>query len=217
MRTGAEAASHTESDALGVTMRQVKKKATERRSRNPLPVIGALKPVEAAKLLRTLLAHHPELTAEATAIAEAMIVHVVANDIADSVEEAILRLDIDALGTRAGAHGDKYTESSQAAWELLEEALAPFVDNLRRQIAFGAEAAAIETCRGIVVGLYRVRGKNSDAVLGWAEDFPLEAASQTLSILRAAGRASRRWSLPKEVEQEVPAWASSLARWQRKG
>lgn len=148
-------------------------------------------------------------------MAEAMITRISADDVADGVAEAILALDIDALGDRAGEHADGYTEPGEAAWELLQEAIDPFVEDLRRRIALGAEAAAIETCRGIVVGLYRVRGKNRDAVLGWAEDFPAEAAAQTVSILRTAGRASRRWSLPDELEEEVPEWASSLARWQR--
>lgn len=126
---------------------------------------------------------------------------------------AILALDIDALGDRAGEHADGYTEPGEAASQLLQEAIDPFVDDLRRLIALGAEVAAIETCRGIVVGLYRVRGKNPDAVLGWAEDFPTEAAAQAVSILRAAGRGALRWSPPTALEDEVPEWASRLARW----
>ena len=147
-------------------------------------------------------------------MAEAMITLVSAEDVADAVEEAILALGIDALGDRAGEHADGYTEPGEAAWELLQEAIDPFVDDLRRRIALGAETAAVETCRGVVAGLYRVRGKNPDAVLGWAEDFPIEAAAQAVSILRAAGRGARRWSLPTALDEEVPEWASSLASWQ---
>ncbi len=189
-----------------------KKTAPKRAKKRPSP-IDELRPEEAAEILRALLARHPELSAEATSLAEEMITRVPGHDVAGAVEESILALDIDALGDRAGEHSDGYTEPTEAAWELLQEAIDPFVDDLRRRISLGAETAAVETCRGIVVGLYRVRGKNPDAVLGWAEDFPVEAAAQAVSILSAAGRGSRRWSLPSEIEQEVPDWASRIERW----
>jgi hypothetical protein len=190
-------------------------KKAKRRSKKRPSATDKLRPDEAAELLRALLARHPELAKEAGSMAEEMVTRVSAQDVADAVEEAILALDIDALGDRAGEHSDGYTEPTEAAWQLLQEAIDPFVDDLRRRIALGAGHAAVTTCRGIVVGLYRVRGKNRDAVLGWAEDFPAEAAAQTVAILRAAGRGSRRWSLPDDAQDEVPDWATSLARWER--
>ena len=196
-------------------MARVAKKKTpapKRAKKRPNP-IDELRPDEAAEPLRALLARHPELSAEAASLAEAMVTHVSGDDVADAVEESILALDIDALGDRAGEHAGGYTEPTEATWELLQEAIDPFVDDLRRCISLGAETAAVETCRGIVVGLYRVRGKNPDAVLGWAQDFPVEAAAQAVSILSAAGRGVRRWSLPREIEREVPDWASRIERW----
>ncbi len=195
--------------------RAVKRKARPRGSRSRPSAVDKLRPAEATELLRALLTRHPELSVDAASMAQAMITRVSAEDVAAAVEEAILALDIDALGARAGEHADGYTEPAQAAWELLQEAIDPFVEDLRRCIALGSEAAALETCRGIVVGLYRIRGKNAEAVLGWAEDFPAEAAAQAVSMLRATGRGSRRWSLPSGFEAEVPDWSSRVARSQR--
>jgi len=198
-----------------MTARAPKKKAPPRRSKKPPSALDMLRPSEARELLRALLLRHPELSAEAASMAEAMLTRVSTEDVTDAVEEALLALDIDTLGARAGEHADGYTEPAQAAWDLLQEAIDPFVDDLRRRIALGSETTAIETCRGIIVGLYRVRGKNPDAVLGWAEDFPIEAASEAIAILRAAGRGSRRWSLPSDLEDEIPEWASRVALWPR--
>lgn len=189
-----------------------KKAAPKRAKKRPSP-IDELRPEEAAEILRALLARHPELSAEAASLAEEMNTRVSGDDVAVAVEESILALDIDALGDRAGEHSDGYTEPGEAACQLLQEAIDPFFDDLRRRIALGAETPATETCRGIVVGLYRVRGRNADAVLGWAEDFPVEAAAQAVSILSAAGRGTRRWSLPSEIQDEIPDWASRVARW----
>ena len=102
---------------------------------------------------------------------------------AEDVQEAVLDLDIDDLDTRAGRHGWGYVEPADAAWELLEEAINPFLAEMKRHIEPGFEAAATATCAGIVMGLYRCRGKNSDQVLGWAVDFPAETAGHAVATL----------------------------------
>lgn len=181
--------------------------------------LSQLRADEAASILRALLERHPELTAEATVMAEAAITGAHADGIANAVEHAILALDIDALGDRAGEHGDGYTSPTEAAWELLQEALDPFLDDLRRQIALRAASAAIESCKGIVLGLYRVRGKNRDAVLGWAEDFPAEGAGLAVDLLSRAdvGARGAACHLPQDfVDEEVPDWADIFARRARK-
>jgi hypothetical protein len=88
------------------TDRRPKKNA--KRSKKRASAVEKLRPAEGAALFRALLARHPELATEAVSMAEAMITRVSGDDVADAVEEAILALDIDALGDRA-AHRTKVT------------------------------------------------------------------------------------------------------------
>ncbi|MGH7822517.1 MAG: hypothetical protein ACREQ9_22375, partial [Candidatus Binatia bacterium] len=119
-------------------------------------------------MLRSLLDRHPELGAEAEEIARATLTDVDVDAVAENVEQAVLDLDLDDLNSRAGRHSWGYVEPTEAAWELLGEAIEPFLEEMNRHIELAFEAAATRTCAGIVLGLYRCRGKTPDQVLGWA-------------------------------------------------
>ena len=177
-------------------------------------VLARLKPEEGAGVLRSLLERHPELVAEAEEIARATVTDVDADAVAEDAEDAILALDLDDLEARAGGKRWGYVEPSEAAWELLEEALEPFLTDMKRHIELSFEATATATCAGIVLGLYRCRGKSSDGALGWAPDFPAETAGRAVATLaRESGARHRRtWQLPDTIVDQVPAWADLINR-----
>lgn len=55
---------------------------------------------------------------------------------------------------------------------------------MKRRFDAGTEHAAEQICQGIIIGLYGVRdATNSDGALGWAPDFPAEAAAFATSTL----------------------------------
>lgn len=116
-------------------------------------VLARLKPEEGGDVLRSLLERHPELIAEAEEIARVTVTDVDADAVAEDVAHAVLDLDIEDLDTRAGRHSWGYVEPTEAAWELLEEAIDPFLAEMKRHIELGFEAAAKATCAGIVLGL----------------------------------------------------------------
>ncbi len=192
-------------------------KAKARRARVPADgpdVLTSLKPDESAAFLRVLLERHPELRAEAEAVGKAAIAVVCADEIADEIEEAILGLDLDDLDARAGRHSWGYVEPGEAAWEILQEAIDPFMQDMKRHVDLGFEAAAVATCEGIVMGLYRVRGKEPDGILGYAEDFPGEAAANAVTALarESARRHRRRWTPSVSLLDAVPEWAAMVER-----
>jgi len=182
-------------------------------------VLGQLKPEEGAGVLRSLLERHPELVAEAEEIARARVTDVDPDAVAEDVEGVVLDLDLDDLNSRAGRHSWGYVEPSEAAWELLAEAVDPFLEEMKRHIELGFEAAATATCAGIVFGLYRCRGKSSDQVLGWAEDFPAETAGDAVATLARESTAKHRrtWRLPGVIVDRVPEWAEMIGRASERG
>ncbi len=177
-------------------------------------VLLRLSPAESAFVLRSLLKHHPDLVAEAEEVATALVTHVDADAVAENVEKAVLDLDILDLDGRAGRQSWGYVEPSEAAWETLGEAIDPFVDGMRRCIELGFHAPATAICAGVVCGLYRCRGRGSDRLLGWAEDFPEETAAQAVATLaeESAAKHRRVWRLPAEVVGRVPEWEEMIGR-----
>ena len=177
-------------------------------------MLEKLSPDEGAGVLRSLLGRHPELVSEAEDIARATVANVDLDVVAEDIEQVVLDLDIEELNTRAGRKSWGYVEPTEAAWEILEEAVGPFFEEMKRHIELGFEAAAKATCAGIVLGLYRCRGKNSDQLLGWAEDFTAEAASNAVAALARESKAkhSRIWRLPDSIIPQVPEWAGIIDR-----
>jgi len=125
----------------------------------------------------------------------------------------VLDLDLDDLNTRAGRKRWGSVEPAEAAWERPEEAVAPYLDEMRRRIELGLQAAAVAACQGIVSGLYRCQGQTTDKVLGWAEDFPAETAAAAIATLARASSSetpARMAAIPVSFGKRVPEWADLI-------
>jgi hypothetical protein len=188
-------------------------------------VLDHLKPDEAAFVLRQLLASHPDLAAEAAKMAKSLLHEESFENIADEVEEAVNAPDLEELNSRAGRHSGGYTDPTDAAWEILEEAVAPFIDDITRHIQSGLAEDALEICKGVVLGLYRVENGGKGEVVGWAPDFAADAACNAIDAWRAGGIAKlqkgrseqrrKRHLFPRDfVDGFVPEWREMIARHQ---
>jgi len=183
-------------------------------------ILERLKPEEAAAVLRRLLEVHPDLASEAEEIARSLLQEVEYEEIAAEIEDEIRALDYDDLNARAGSHEWGYTEPSEAAEEILEETLEPFREDMQRHLELGLEAEALEICKGLVLGCYRLSERAGGDVLGWAPDFPAEAASHALEVWYRGGgdpknrpRGERkRPSLPAEFLSLIPKWIPLIER-----
>lgn len=186
--------------------------------------LDRLKADETAVVLRLLLEKHPDLRKEVEALAKSVIGDVSVEDIADEVEDAVRGLDLDDLNSRAGSHAYGYVEPTEAAWELVEEAVMPFIEDIKRRVEAGQQAAALNTCVGVVLGLYRLRHSQGDDFLGWASDSPDEMAGEAVVTLRKALRVTKTprgahqssASLPAVFRETAPEWVEMLERcWRR--
>jgi len=179
-------------------------------------VLGRLTDQESSIVLRTLLERHKPLREEAEKLATEIVNTPCCEDIASAVADAVTSLDIQDLNGRAGATRYGYTEPTEAAWQLLEEAVEDFLADMKRRAELGLTDAAIAMCRGIVTGLYATRSIASDGPLGWAPDFPAEEAGHAVSeVLRSVPEESReaiRARLVDALTTDVPDWAEMLTR-----
>ena len=185
-------------------------------------VLDRLKAAEAHDVLRRLITAHPNLGAEAETIARSLLAEVTFEAVADDVEDGVRAMDLEDLNGRAGRHEWGYVGPDEAAWEILEETVEPFLDDIKRQIELGLEAEALEICKGLVLGLYRVEHEERGEVAEWAPDFPAEAAGgaietwqremQTTKAARAGARRSRP-TFPQEfVDRFIPEWRDMIAQ-----
>ena len=179
-------------------------------------VLAQMDSGELAVVLRTLLKKHPELMSEAEAIAAGLLSSPSAENIAESVLDALTSLSIDDINEIAGNHYGIYVDPSEAAWELLEEAIQPFAADMKRHLDLGHDEEAEAIGMGIVVGLYRARDVDSEGPLGWEPDFPAEEAGEiVVKLIRAHSPDKRpvvRDRLLERLIALVPAWSEMLQR-----
>ncbi len=188
-----------------------RKTAASRRGKSS-PVLRKLQPAESQEVLEALLKAHPKLRRQAEEIARSLISDVCFDDIAGQVEWEIEHLDLEDLNSRAGNHGSGYVDPGEAAWELLHEAIDPIIADMDRQLELGLWRQALETCKGLVLGLYAVRNTHNDGCLGWAPDFAEQTAEEILEKWRGRGKAKRR-SFPRSfVDEHVPEWKALVDR-----
>ncbi len=170
-------------------------------------VLAALTEAERAALLDDLLAAHPELAGDAERLAARRLAATDRDAVAEEVGWSLGSLDLDQLSGRAGYHpGRGYVEATEAASELLEEALQPHLDDIGRLARLGLPAAAQEVAAGVLLALYQYRdGPAEDTVMEEAPDFPAEAAGEVLHALKSA-----KVELPGGLGELLPDWSDLL-------
>ncbi len=175
-----------------------------RRRPPPTPALDALSGAEHARILVELLTSHPELRSEAEDAARRLLDDASLDAIAESVASALEELPLDALAMRSGRiRGRGYVHETEAAWEILEEAVEPFLADLRRRAGLGLDAT-VAVAAGVVAGLYRCREPENGTVLAYAgPDSVSELADEVMNEANKLGVV-----LPPEVaEQFWPDWS----------
>src|SRR2546429_71414 len=131
-------------------------------------------------------------------------------DIADDVCARVTRLDMDDLHGRAGKRSGGYVEPAQAAQDLLEEAVAGHLDDMKRRMDLGLYEGAESVCAGIVLGLFHASRQKSGGMLEWAPDFPAEHAGYAIEEYLAGYPKSKRRGVGDRLSAALVA---SVSEW----
>ncbi|MGI8807714.1 MAG: hypothetical protein ACR2KK_07730 [Acidimicrobiales bacterium] len=124
---------------------------------------------EHATVLAQLLASHPDLRPEAEQLAVALLGTDTIDGVADDVAWALGAIPLEDLAARSGrVRGRGYVHENEAAYDLLSEAVEPFLADVRRRAVLGLVDAAVAITTGIVAGLYQSRAPEDGTVLGFA-------------------------------------------------
>jgi hypothetical protein len=91
---------------------------------------------------------------------------------------------------------------------------------MKRHLELGLEAEALEICKGLLLGCYRLSERAGGDVLGWAPDFPAEAAGHAMEFWyfgtdgpqRREARRKQRPPLAPEFLNLVPKWIPMIER-----
>jgi hypothetical protein len=193
----------------------------QRAARGERTLIDALEPIEAKRLLGSLLDTRPDLVPEVAALADAKLGEVSVESVAEKVAWAIGELQVEDVWDGSCSQPDgSYVDPTEAAYAVVDDALVPFVQDLERRIRLGREDEAAGVCQGILLGLYQVtvqcRDRGNEFLDGYAPDAIEEAAGFVLESWKKTGgradpRLSRSWAgMRKFASEDLHGWRSSL-------
>ena len=134
--------------------------------------IQSLNPDETLQVLWQLIDKNPDIAKKAYEIAMKISCNVDADSIAEDVYIALNALDVEDLNDRAGKTLYGYVEPSEAAYEMFEEALQPFIDEMIKNQERALPVAAKSYCIGVIKGLLMYEKESESDFADWVPDAP---------------------------------------------
>jgi hypothetical protein len=181
--------------------------AARRTPSHKASILTSLSSGEKGELLDQLLAIQPQLRAQVEQLAHDRLAAEDRETVAAQVEDALTGHGIEELSNRAGRQpGRGYVHEGEAASEILDEALQPFLDDMHRRVKLGMTTAAAELAVGILCGLYEIRDSGSDTLLEYAPDYAIDQADHVIHVCAEAGI-----TLPDDdLLDLIPEWCMLL-------
>jgi hypothetical protein len=178
---------------------------------NPHDLINNLSPGDAHAILRQLAARDEKLAAEIAALITADLSDVDIDGVAEELRSQLERLTPEDVWERSGYTRDRYVETSEAAYGLIEETLEPFLDELRQCQKAGLPKEAEMICLGLLLGFYQFEHEVKREFKDWAPDAPLEFACEVVLAWRKEVAPGEDISeMLALIQKEMPYWVSRL-------
>ncbi len=108
--------------------------------------------------------------------------------VTEELFSALEYIEVEDLWDQSGATRYGYIDPYDRAWEMFEEALEPFVTDMKRYHALEMWTDAKRYCIGILRGIYRFEKHASTEFAEWAEDAPAHFFEDVLEMWKKAHR-----------------------------
>lgn len=169
-----------------------------------MSALSQLREVEKSAVLDEIVADEASIRELAEAAARRRLAHVDEAAVAEEILDRVGSIPHDELAAHTGRTRYGYVQPTDAAWEILEREIEPWLDDLRRRVAVGLPDSVRRLAIGIIDGLHRLEPVTTreTRLLSWAPDFPREATEQVLSTLSELGVEAPL----EELERVAPGW-----------
>jgi hypothetical protein len=135
---------------------------------------------DAFDILRRLAREDQKIAKRIEQIAVGYLKYVDIEDIAFEVYHALDRIEVEEVWDRSGSTRDGYVDPTEMAWQIFEEALDPFREELRKCQRLLMYDGAEKHCLGVLEGIYKFERGSTSEYKDWAVDAPREYFEQVL-------------------------------------
>jgi len=153
---------------------RTKKSAGRSKTKGQSEILESITGSDALSILNALAQRDEKIktTIEKTAVEILSAVDV--DEIAAKVQMELESIQVEDVWARAGANREGYVDPGDAAWEMFEEALRPFRDELEKYKKLSMPKEATLYCLGILKGIYAFDKDSKTQYKEWAVDAPGE-------------------------------------------
>lgn len=179
--------------------------------KNPHEIINRLSPNDALAVLKTLAHGDETLAARIAKIATAHLSEVNPEHVALELYDELDSLEVEEIWDRAGPSRHGYVDPGEAADEMVDEIIAPYLEELAKYQALGMNAEANRMCMGLLLWLYRFEDQSSSTFKEWAPDAAGIFADAVVDAWKAgSSRRADVKALRTFIEEELYGWGPRL-------
>lgn len=141
---------------------------TNRNNKSKRDLLKDINPSDALHILKVLIEEDNGLEDKIYRIAVKILSDVDSDDIVFEVYNELDRLEVEELWERSGKTRHGYVDSSEEAWVMFEEALAPFADEMKKYQKIRMLLEAKNYCIGIIKGIQEYERESKSEFKDWA-------------------------------------------------
>jgi hypothetical protein len=140
--------------------------------KTPHEIMDQLSPNDALAVLRALARDDQALAARIAEIATAHLSEVDPENVAFDLYDELNALEVEEVWDRAGRTRHGYVEPSEAADQMIQEVIDPYLEELRKYQALRMNDQANRLCMGLLLGLYKFERESTSEFKDWASGAP---------------------------------------------
>lgn len=125
---------------------------------------------QAQRVLTHLLQENQELIPAAATIAREILSGIDEDEISERVCDALSELDVQDLWQESGKTRYGYVDPYEHSYEMMEEKIEPFLDEMERSFDREMVDDALACCRGIIKGICVYMSEEAGDFADWAMD-----------------------------------------------
>ena len=162
---------------------------------------------DALAILKTLFKQDEDIAKKIEQIAIEYLSRVDIDDIASEVYFDLNDIEVEEVWDRSGNTRDGYIEPTEMAWEMFEEALNPYLKELKKYQELSMHNEAKNYCMGILKGIYQFEKESKSEYKDWADDAPGEYFGEILDEWKNNCKNSEDVKeMEKFVKKNFPDW-----------
>jgi hypothetical protein len=179
--------------------------------KEPHEIIDHISPNDALMILKTLARDDEHLAARIAEIATVHLSDVDPEEVAFELYGELNFLEVEEVWDRAGPTRHGYVDPGEAADQMIEEVIGPYLEELKKYQELGMNVEANRMCMGLLLGLYQFDHESRSKFKDWAPDAPSIFAETVVNAWKAGSPSRADVKAVKAfIENELYGWGEGL-------